>query len=78
MQTTSPPITLGDLHPVEDFVAAHPNVLTLEAVRWQLRHRDKNGLAGACVRIGKRLFISGARYEAWLASQAVAGQGAQA
>ena len=64
------PIGLDDLFALEQFVAQYPNLLTLAALRWQLRHRDTNGLAPAVVRIGKKLCISKARYEAWLATQA--------
>lgn len=62
-------LALDDLYPLEDFVAAFPNILTVPTLRWQLRHRDINGLAPACVRIGKRLLISKTRYESWLSSQ---------
>ena len=71
MQNHSPgdALALNDLYPLEQFVAAFPDVLTIPALRWQLRHRDTNGLAPACVRIGKKLLISKTRYESWLNSQ---------
>lgn len=63
-------LALDDLHTVEDFAAAHPKLLTVPTLRWQLRHRDSNGLATACVAVGRKLLISRTRYEAWLATRA--------
>jgi hypothetical protein len=64
------PIALGDLYPIEKLAADYSNILTVATLRWQLRHRETNGLAPACVNVGKRLLISKGRYEAWLATQA--------
>ena len=55
---------------MEGLAAAHPKILTVPTLRWQLRHRDSNGLALACVSVGKKLLISRSRYEAWLATRA--------
>ncbi len=63
-------IVLDDLFDVEDLAATYPNILSVSTLRWQLRSRDSNGLAAACVRVGKKLLISKTRYEQWLASQA--------
>lgn len=38
-------IPLDDLYSVEDLAARHPNVLTVQALRWQLRSREQNVLA---------------------------------
>ena len=62
-------IALDDLDTVEGLAAAHPKILTVPTLRWQLRHRDENGLAAACVSVGKKLLISRSRYEAWLATR---------
>jgi len=62
-------ITLDDLYDVEDLAATYPNILSVSTLRWQLRSRDANGLATACLRVGKKLLISKSRYEQWLASQ---------
>lgn len=73
MQANSPTVDavqLSDLYPIDGLVAAHPALLSTATLRWQLRHRDTNGLAPACVRIGKKLLISKTRYEAWLATRA--------
>jgi hypothetical protein len=67
---------LDDWHPLDDFVAAHPKLFRMSTLRWQLRHREENGLASAVVRSGNRLLISESRYSQWLASRA--GQGALA
>jgi hypothetical protein len=67
---TSESLALNDLYPLEQFAAAYPSILTMRTLRWQLRKRDTNGLAPACVRIGKKLLISKSRYESWLSSQA--------
>lgn len=63
-------IGLEDLYSIPALVAAYPRILTVTALRWQLRHREQNGLAQCCVRLGKKLLISKSRYEAWLASRA--------
>ncbi|HEV6968110.1 hypothetical protein [Roseateles sp.] len=65
-----PAVALDDLYTVDQLVSAFPNILTLNLLRWQLRHREENGVARACVRVGKKLLISKARYEHWLASRA--------
>lgn len=67
---TSGPMRLDDLHTVDQLAAQFPALLSVPALRWQLRHRDINGLAPACVRVGKKLLISRSRYEGWLASRA--------
>ena len=63
-------IALDDLDTVEGMAARYPRLLTVPTLRWQLRHRDENGLAPACVAVGKKLLISRTRYEAWLATRA--------
>lgn len=63
-------MALDDLYTVEQLAAKYPNLVTVPALRWQLRHRDTNGLAPACVRLGKKLLLNQPRYEAWLASRA--------
>ena len=68
----SPPSALAllDLATVQGLAAEHPQLLSVPTLRWQLRHRDENGLATACVRVGKKLLISRSRYEIWLSSRA--------
>lgn len=73
---TPNPIKLNDLRSIEAFAAENTEVLSVATLRWQLRHRDTNGLATACIQIGKRLFISKSRYEFWLATQTEAGRAA--
>lgn len=63
-------IALADLRSIDDMVHEHPKLLSVPTLRWQLRHRDVNGLAPACVRVGKKLLISKTRYEQWLARRA--------
>jgi hypothetical protein len=63
-------IALDDLDTVEGMAAKYPRLLTVPTLRWQLRHRDSNGLATACVSVGKKLLISRTRYEVWLATRA--------
>lgn len=64
--------SLDDWFTVDDLAAAFPKILTVPALRWQLRHRDTNGLAasGAVKRCGKKMLISKSRFERWLASKA--------
>lgn len=66
-------IALDDLDTVEGLAASYPRLLTVPTLRWQLRHRDSNGLAVACVPVGKKLLISRSRYEAWLATRVCTG-----
>ena len=63
-------IALDDLDTKQELAARHPRFLTVGTLDWQLRHRDTNGLAPACVRVGKKLLISRSRYEQWLATRA--------
>lgn len=69
METTNDSISLDDLFTIEELAAKYPKILTIATLRWQLRHRDANGLAAACVQIGKRTLISKSRYEHWLATR---------
>ncbi len=62
-------IKLDELFTVEQLAQAYPQLLTVPGLRWQLRHRDTNGLGAACVRIGKKLLISKPAYESWLAQR---------
>ena len=68
--TTTEAISLDDLFKVEDFVQLRPQFLSIPTLRWQLRSRDKNGLAACVVMSGKKLLISKSRYEQWLGAQA--------
>lgn len=63
-------VALDDLHSIEDLAAQYPKILSVPTLRWQLRSRDKNGLAQCCVQLGKKLLISKTRYERWLSGQA--------
>lgn len=63
-------IAINDLKTIEGIVNENPDVLNLPLLRWQLRHRQENGMSSCCVRAGKRILISKTRYEIWLASQA--------
>jgi hypothetical protein len=76
MQNPSENISLDDLHSVESFAQKYPALLTVQTLRWQLRHRDRNGMAQCCVALGKKLLISKSRYESWLAGQAGKGRAA--
>jgi hypothetical protein len=62
--------TLDDLFLIEQLVEKFPSLLTVQVLRWQLRHRKTNGLAPAVVKVGKHLLISKTRYETWLTSKA--------
>lgn len=70
MQDTTPALQLDDLHDIEELASKYPRILSVQTLRWQLRDREKNGLAPACVRVGKKLLISKTRYEQWLAARA--------
>lgn len=62
-------VALDDLRTPEQLVAERPDILTVAALRWQLRNRKTNGLAAACVTLCGRVMISKNRYERWLATQ---------
>lgn len=63
-------LPLDDLYTVDELANKYPKILSVLTLRWQLRDREKNGLAPACVRVGKKLLISKTRYEQWLAARA--------
>jgi hypothetical protein len=62
-------LPLEDLHSIDELAAKFPKILSVPTLRWQLRHRKENGLATACVPVGKKLLISKTRYESWLATR---------
>lgn len=62
-------VALEDLRTIEQLVDERPDILTLPALRWQLRNRKTNGLAAACVSLRGRTLICKSRYERWLATQ---------
>lgn len=61
---------LRDLRTIQGLIAENPSVLNESMLRWQLRHRFKNGLAKHTIPVGRKLLISKSGYETWLASQA--------
>lgn len=67
---TAASLPLDDLLTVEELASKYPRILSTYTLRWQLRDRARNGLAPACVRVGKKLLISKTRYEQWLAARA--------
>lgn len=70
METSQQQIAIEDLRTVEGLAKENPNILNVSLLQWQMRFREQNGLASACVKVGKRVLISKSRYEQWLASQA--------
>ncbi len=64
-------LNLDDLLTIEQLAQRYPAFLSVNTLRWQLRHRDDNGLRPACVQLGRKLLISKTGYERWLATQAV-------
>lgn len=54
---------------VEQMAAEQPG-LSVGGIRWDLFHREKNGLAasGAVIRRGRRLLLDRDRYLDWLTS----------
>lgn len=67
--TPKPGELLADLVTIEGLAASYPETLSVDMLKWQLRHRHENGLALACMKVGKRMLISRTRYESWLAAQ---------
>lgn len=70
MQTQEQQIDIGDLRTIEGLANENPEVLNVQLLQWQLRHRTQNGLNSAVVKVGKRVLISKTRYQQWLSSQA--------
>ena len=64
-QTNSEEYSLNDLRTIDQMVAEHP-ILTKQMIRWHLRHRRTNGLASACVPLGRSIGLIKPKYEAWL------------
>lgn len=62
-------LSLDDLLTIEQLAERYPSFLSINTLRWQLRHRDTNGLRAACVQLGRKLLISKTAYERWLAGQ---------
>lgn len=75
MRTENTPeaLPLDDLHTISELAKQYPTILSVPTLRWQLRHREQNGLAVCCVQIGKKLLISKSRYEQWLGTRAGGG-----
>lgn len=75
MQTNTPSqtqrerVALDDLLSIKELAGLHPTALTVSSLRWYLRHRHENGLARACVPLGKKLLISKSRFESWLTTR---------
>ena len=63
-QASRPP----QLRTVDQFCREHP-AFTPGGVRWLLFHRHRNGLAGAIVRVGRRVLIDVDQFFAWLDAQ---------
>lgn len=61
-------LPLSELRTIEDLAAENPKILSVPVLRWQMRHRDTNGLAACCVRVGRRVLIHLPGYERWLGS----------
>ncbi len=66
-QQNTQALNLDDLFSVSEFAARYPRLMTEATLRYQLRSREENGLAAACVKIGKKLLISDSGYRRWLA-----------
>ena len=76
-ETRGEVIALDDLFTVEELVALHPKVLSVNTMNWHIRRRNKNGLAHACVKgLRRKLLISKSRFERWLATQTEEGRAA--
>jgi hypothetical protein len=58
---------LDDWYTLQVFAERNPNLGSVQTWQWQLRHRNKNGLAPAVRRFGKNLFLSESRVARWLA-----------
>lgn len=61
-------LSLSDLTPIKAFAEQNPAIGSEASLRWQIFCAEQNGLAdsGAIVRRGRRIFIVGPRYLAWM------------
>ena len=60
---------LENLRTVKQVVERNPGVLTEAVVRWWIFNAAKNGLGGAVVRIGRRVYLDQPAFDSWIASQ---------
>ncbi len=71
--STATKLDPSDLIPVAMAGEEYPHLFTQKQFNWMLRHRDRNGLAHAIVKMGeRRLFLSRTRFAEWLANQSEA------
>jgi hypothetical protein len=63
-------VDISDLRTIQGLIAENPAAITESMLRWQLRHRFRNGLAQHCFPVGRQILISKTGYEHWLASYA--------
>ena len=59
-------VDIDDLFTVQELAARYARVMSQSTLRYQLRDREKNGLAAVCVQLGKKLLISDSGYRRWL------------
>jgi hypothetical protein len=64
-------IDYRDLAPLRDIAYPH-SPFTENALRWHVFNAERNGLASALVRVGRRVYIQKSAFNAWLASQSAA------
>jgi len=62
-QTNPEEVKLDDLVTINELAKQFPNILTVQTLRWHLRHRHQNGLDKCCVRLGKKLLLVKSRIE---------------
>jgi len=61
--------SLEDLYSIPDFAKKFPHITTEQSLRWQVRHREQNGMGVCCIPYGKKLLISKTLFERWMASR---------
>lgn len=71
--STQTKINPADLIPVCMVGDEYPHLFSQKQFNWLLRHRERNGLSRAIVKMGeRRLFLSKSRFSEWLANQSEA------
>ena len=60
---------IENLRTVKQIVDRNPELLTEAVVRWWIFNAAQNGLGGAVVRIGRRVYIDQPAFDVWIASQ---------
>jgi hypothetical protein len=66
-----PNVDFRDLATLRE-IASPNSPFSENALRWHIFNAERNGLASALVRVGRRIYIQKSAFNAWLANQSAA------